>query len=324
MRFFLKLLFIVALFVLGACAVKENEKSPITLFNLLPSNQTGINFVNQLDYTEQLNTYTYKNFYSGGGVGLGDFNNDSLIDIFFSGNLVANKLYFNKGNLRFEDISASSGLSIEGVWTTGVSIVDINADGLLDIYLCKSGPPGGARRHNELFINNGDLTFTEKAKEYGLAFEGLSTHAAFFDFDKDGDLDCYLLNNSIRSVGGYDLRLGQRNTPDPLGGNKLLRNDARKFVDISQQAGIYTSEIGFGLGVTIGDINLDGWSDIYVSNDFFEKDYLYINNQDGTFREALEEYMQEISLGSMGADMADINNDGLPEVFVTEMLPEYR
>ena len=323
MRFFLKPSFIAALLAFGACAVKENKKSPATLFKLLPSDQTGIDFVNQLNYTEQLNTYTYKNFYSGGGVGLGDFNNDSLIDIFFSGNLVPNKLYLNKGKLRFEDISASSGLSIQGVWTTGVSIVDINADGLLDIYLCKSGPPGGPRRHNELFINNGDLTFTEKAKDYGLAFEGLSTHAAFFDFDKDGDLDCYLLNNSIRSVGGYDLRLGQRNNPDPLGGNKLLRNDARKFADVSQQAGIYTSEIGFGLGVTIGDINLDGWSDIYVSNDFFEKDYLYINNQDGTFREALEEYMQEISLGSMGADMADINNDGLPEVFVTEMLPEY-
>ncbi len=167
MRFFLKLLFVAELLVLGACAVNENKKSPATLFKLLPSNETGIDFVNQLNYTEQLNTYTYKNFYSGGGVGLGDFNNDSLIDIFFSGNLVSNKLYLNKGNLRFEDISASSGLSIEGVWTTGVSIVDINADGLLDIYLCKSGPPGGARRHNELFINNGDLTFTEKAKDYG-------------------------------------------------------------------------------------------------------------------------------------------------------------
>lgn len=317
-----KLLFCVVIFLFGACASKESTQPVATLFNLVSSNHTGIDFVNQLDYTEQLNTYTYKNFYSGAGIGLGDFNNDGLIDIFFAGNLVPNKLYLNKGNLQFEDISAKAGVSPEGVWTTGVSVVDVDADGWLDIYLCKSGPPGGNRRYNELFINNGDLTFSEKSKEYGLAFEGLSTHAAFFDFDKDGDLDCYLLNNSIRSVGGYDLRVGQRNIPDPMGGNKLLRNDNGKFINVSERAGIYTSEIGFGLGVTIGDLNMDGWSDIYVSNDFFEKDYLYINNQDGTFHEALEEYMQEISLGSMGADMADINNDGLPEVFVTEMLPE--
>ena len=311
------------LLALGAC--QPNEKTaptPATLFRLLSSDQTGIDFVNQLDYTEQLNTYTYKNFYSGGGVGLGDINNDGLIDIFFSGNLVPSKLYLNKGNLKFEDISASSGLHLEGVWTTGVSIADINGDGLLDIYLCKSGPPGGKRRHNELFINNGDLTFTEKSQEYGLAFEGLSTHAAFFDYDKDGDLDCYLLNNSFRSVGGYDLRMGQRDIPDPLGGNKLLENNNGVFKDVSQQSGIYTSAIGFGLGVTIGDLNKDGWPDMYVSNDFFEKDYLYINNRNGTFRESLEDYMQEISLGSMGADMADIDNDALPEIFVTEMLPE--
>jgi hypothetical protein len=309
--------------VLGACYPKEpSAPKPATLFRLLSPDQTGIDFVNQLDYTEQLNTYTYKNFYSGGGVGLGDINNDGLIDIFFSGNLLPSKLYLNKGGLRFEDISESSGLHLQGIWVTGVTLVDINADGLLDIYLCKSGPPGGKRRHNELFINNGDLTFTEKAKEYGLAFEGLSTHAAFFDYDKDGDLDSYLLNNSFRSVGGYDLRAGQRNLPDPLGGNKLLRNDNGFFKDVSEQAGIYTSEIGFGLGITIGDLNKDGWPDMYVSNDFFEKDYLYINNQDGTFREALEDYVQEISMGSMGADMADINNDGLPEIFVTEMLPE--
>ena len=215
-----------------------------------------------------------------------------------------------------------AGLNIPGVWTTGVSLVDINSDGLLDIYICKSGPPADFRRYNELFVNNGNLTFTEKAKEYGLDFEGLSVHAAFFDFDRDGDLDCYLLNNSLRSVGGYDLRKDQRNTPDPLGGNKLLRNNAGKFNDISEKAGIYRSAIGFGLGVTIGDINKDGWPDIYVSNDFFEKDYLYINNQDGTFSESVEKYMREISLGSMGADMADINNDALPEIFVTEMLPE--
>ena len=180
-------------------------------------------------------------------------------EIFFSGNLVSNKLYLNKGNFQFEDISQSAGLSTNEVWTTGVSLVDINADGFLDIYICKSGPPTNIRRSNELFINNGNLTFTERANDYGLNFKGLSVHAAFFDLDRDGDLDCYLLNNSIRSVGGYDIRKDQRKTPDTLGGNKLLRNDGGKFTDISEQAGIYTSAIGFGLGITIGDLNKDGW-----------------------------------------------------------------
>lgn len=318
------ILFWYLLLVLSGCSSSETENnaSKQALFLLRDPAHTTINFINQLDYTEQLNPYTFKNFYNGGGVGLGDFNNDGLLDIFFSGNLVSNKLYLNKGNFQFQDASEAAGLSTNHVWSTGVSIVDINADGFLDIYLCKSGPPGGERRHNELFINNGDMTFSEQSQQYGLNFEGLSTHAAFFDFDKDGDLDCYLLNNSLRSVGVYDLRKDQRNIPDTLGGNKLLRNDNGKFIDVSLSAGIYTSEIGFGLGVTIGDINKDGWSDIYISNDFFEKDYLYINQKDGKFKESLEELVREISLGSMGADMADINNDGFPEIFVTEMLPE--
>jgi hypothetical protein len=199
----------VGIVLVVACQSKQTStQNPSSLFRLLSADRTGIDFVNQLDYTEELNTYTYKNFYSGGGVALADMNNDGLIDIFFSGNLVSNRLYLNKGNLQFEDITSPSGLAHEGVWTTGVSVVDINGDGWLDLYQCKSGPPGGDRRHNELFINNGDLTFTEAAKAYGLDFEGLSTHAAFFDFDRDGDLDCYLLNNSFRSVGGYDLRIG--------------------------------------------------------------------------------------------------------------------
>lgn len=306
----------------SACGTAERPADRNTLFRLLSSKESGIDFINQLNYTESVNTYTFKNFYNGGGVGLADFNNDSLLDVFLTGNLVSNKLYLNKGDLTFEDITEKAELASTGTWSTGVSIVDINSDGLLDIYVCKSGPPGGVRRHNELFVNQGDLTFKEESQQYGLDFVGLSTHAAFFDYDKDGDLDCYLLNNSIRSIGAYDLRKDQRKIPDPQGGNKLLRNDNGKFIDVSEDAGIYTSMIGFGLGVTIGDIDKDGWPDIYVSNDFFEKDYLYINQKNGTFRESLEEMMREISLGSMGADMADINNDGLPEIFVTEMLPE--
>ncbi len=312
------------MWMLVACGKQTDTFSDeiTTLFSSLPPEYTGIHFMNQLNYTEEYNTYTFRNFYNGGGVGLGDINNDGLLDVFFGGNLVENKLYLNKGNFRFEDITAKAGVASSGVWTTGVSFVDINGDGWLDIYVCKSGKPSGDRRYNELFINNGDLTFTEKAKEVGLASVGLSTHAAFFDYDKDGDLDCYLLNNSLRPVGGYDLIKDQRNIPDPDGGNKLFRNDNGKFIDVSQPAGIYTSAIGFGLGVTIGDINGDGWPDIYVSNDFFERDYLYINQHNGTFKEDIDSYIRELSLGSMGADMADVNNDGYPEIFVTEMLPE--
>ncbi|MBL7873494.1 MAG: VCBS repeat-containing protein [Cyclobacteriaceae bacterium] len=310
----------ITLLLLAACSNHENLSANL-LFKAHQASETGIDFINQLDYTEELNPYTFRSFYNGGGVGLGDFNNDGLLDVFFAGNLVSNKLYLNSGNFKFKDITAAAGLETEGVWTTGVSVVDINADGYLDIYLCKSGPPGGAKRKNELLINQGNLTFVEQAAKYGLDFEGLSIHAAFFDYDRDGDLDCYLLNNSLRSVGGFDLRRDQRKTPDPEGGNRLLRNDNSFFVDVSQPAGIYSSKIGFGLGVTIGDINKDGWPDIYVSNDFFERDYFYINNQDGTFSERLEDLVREISLGSMGADLADINNDGLPELFVTEMLP---
>ncbi|WP_414460850.1 VCBS repeat-containing protein [Flagellimonas lutimaris] len=298
-----------------------------TLFSLLSAEQTGIDFRNDLEYTEEFNTYTYRNFYNGGGVAIGDLDKDGLPDIFFTGNMVGNRLYLNQGNLTFEDITDDAGLDSGDVWSTGVSFADVNGDGWLDIYICKSGKPEGENRHNELFINqgtdeDGNLNFEEKAEEYGIADYGLSTHTAFFDYDKDGDLDMYLLNNSIRSVGGYTLKKDQRLIRDPNGGNKLYRNDGGSFTDVSESAGIYGSAIGFGLGVTIGDINRDGWQDIFVSNDFFEKDYLYINNGDGTFTESLEEIIGEISLGSMGADMADINNDGWPEIFVTEMLPK--
>jgi hypothetical protein len=310
------------LVLLSACASGDDPQSLPRIFNLLPSSQTGINFNNELTYTEEYNPYTFRNFFNGGGVGVGDINNDGLLDVLFCGNLVDNKLYLNKGNFEFEDITEKAGVAAPGVWTSGVSFVDINGDGWLDIYICKSGKPGGDNRHNELFINNKDLTFTEQSEAYGLNDLGLSTHAAFFDYDKDGDLDCYLLNNSLRSVGGYDLIKDQRNIRDTLGGNKLYRNDDNFFTDVSEAAGIYGSSIGFGLGVTIGDVNRDGWPDIFVSNDFFEKDYLYINNQDGTFSESLEEQISEISMSSMGADMADINNDGYPEIFVTDMLPE--
>lgn len=292
------------------------------MFTLLDEKQTHITFINKVESSEQLNTYTYRNFYNGAGVGLGDFNRDGLMDIYFCSNQAGNKLYINKGNFVFEDISERAGVECQGSWSTGVSVADINGDGWPDIYICKSGAPDTPNRSNELFINNGDLTFSEKAAEYGLANKGLSNHAAFFDYDRDGDLDCYLLNNSFKSVTEFDLKPGERKIRDSLGSNKLFRNDNGHFKDVSKETGIFGSKISFGLGVSVGDVNRDGWPDIYVSNDFFERDYLYINNKDGTFTESLEDQMREISQGAMGADMADINNDGWPEIFATEMTPE--
>jgi hypothetical protein len=311
--------FFLLILCLTACATdKVKEK---TLFQLLDSEETGIDFRNDLNYTEHINPYTFRNFYNGAGVALADIDQDGLIDIFFTGNQTSNKLYLNEGGMKFKDITVAAGLETNNIWSTGVSVADVNGDGLPDIYVCKSGPLGGENRHNELFINNGDLTFSEQSKAYGLDEVGLSQHAVFFDFDKDGDLDLYLLSNSPRSVGVYDLRLGQRDIRDQEGGNKLFRNDAGIFIDISEEAGIYGSNIGYGLGVTVADLNEDTWPDLYVSNDFFERDYLYLNNQDGTFTETLPALLAETSLGSMGADIADLDNDLRPDIFVTEMLP---
>jgi hypothetical protein len=309
----------VILFLLG-CSNHRLDKAP--LFTSITT-ESGIGFHNDLVFTERMNPYTYRNFYNGAGVGVGDINNDGLQDVYFAGNQTDNKLYLNKGNLTFEDITAKAGVACSGAWSTGVTLVDINADGFLDIYVCKSGDPEAPHRNNELFINNGDLTFSERSREYGLDITGLSVQAAFFDYDKDGDLDCYLLTNSIRSVGNYDLIKDQREIPDVQGGgNKFFLNNNGKFRDYSKEAHIYRSNIGFGLGITLGDFNNDSWIDIFVSNDFFERDYLYINDQHGSFHESLTDYFQSISMGSMGADFADLDNDGYPELFVTEMLPD--
>ncbi|PQA60465.1 VCBS repeat-containing protein [Siphonobacter curvatus] len=311
--------------VLAACGKKQEE----TLFESLPAEQTGIAFVNEVKDDKELNIFNYRNFYNGGGVAIGDINNDSLPDVFLTSNMGDNKLYLNKGNFKFEDISEKAGIKGKHAWSTGATFADVNGDGLLDLYICNAGNRPNDDRANELFINNGNLTFTEKAKEFGLDDRGVSTHAAFFDYDRDGDLDMFLLNNSFMPVG----RLGYknlRNQRDYDGGHKFFENriihkDAApvttQFVDISEKAGIYGSVIGFGLGITVGDVNDDDWPDIYVSNDFYEHDYLYLNNQDGTFRESLKETFPHISLSSMGADVADVNNDGRLDIFVTEMLP---
>ena len=285
------------------------------------SDHTGISFQNTLSYTEDFNPYTYRNFFNGGGVALGDINNDGLIDIYFTGNIVDNALYLNKGNWQFDDITDIAGVSCKDNWSTGATFVDINQDGLLDLYVTKSGKPGGENRHNELFINNGDLTFKESSSEYGLDIEGLSVHAAFFDYDGDLDLDAYVLNNSIRSVGSYDLIEGQRNIPSQ-DGNQLLENRNNKFENVSSDKGIFSSNIGFGLGITLSDFNGDLWPDLFISNDFFEKDYLYLNNNGNGFSEESLTYFDALSMGSMGADAADMDNDLIPDLIVTEMLPE--
>lgn len=317
--------FLIFLIITGCGS--HHGKSGNKLFTLMPASVTNAEFINHLDYDTQLKTkfniYTYRNFYNGGGVALGDVNNDDLIDIFMTSNMGSNVLYLNKGNFEFEDISKTAGIEGKGNWSTGVSFADVNGDGWTDIYICNSGNLEGDDRRNELYLNNGDLTFSEHAQDYGLCDQGYSTHGIFFDYDKDGDLDMYLLNNSSRAIGSFNIKDNQRFNRDTLGGDKLFRNDNNKFTDVSEEAGIYGSVIGFGLGVSVGDIDQDGWMDIYVSNDFFERDYIYINNHDGTFKETLTDMMRSISAASMGADMADLNNDHYPEIFATDMVPEH-
>ena len=323
------------LLILQACknntetASNTQEKQQV-LFTKLDSTQTGIAFNNTIENEEDFNIFFYRNFYNGGGVAIGDINNDDLPDIYLTSNRGKNKLFLNKGNFEFEDITDTAMVSGSKAWSTGVVMVDINADGYLDIYVCNAGYIKGDDQKNELFINNGDNTFTENAATYNLADSGFTTHAAFFDYDKDGDLDVYLLNNSFIPVAslGYenkrDLRANNWDIAEELkgGGDKLLRNNNGIFKDVSEEANIFGSLIGFGLGVTIGDVNNDLYPDIYISNDFFEHDYLYINNQDGTFKEDIKNWAGHLSMFSMGADMADINNDGRSDIFVTDMLPE--
>ncbi|PSR12439.1 MAG: RNA-binding protein [Bacteroidetes bacterium] len=326
--------------LLFQCGKKREETSAAytapanALFQEMPTATTGIDFVNEVKNNSDFNIFSYRNFYNGGGVAIGDINNDGLPDVYFTNNMGKNKLYLNEGGFKFKDISASAGVAGTRGWSTGVVMVDVNADGLLDIYVCNAGYIAGDDQANELFINNGDLTFTEKAAAYGLDQRGYTTHAAFFDYDLDGDLDVYILNNSFMPVNTLNYsnkrELYAEDWPvrDFLkgGGDKLLRNDDGHFVDVTKAANIYGSLIGFGLGVTVGDVNGDLWPDLYISNDFFERDYLYINQKDGTFKEEVKDWMEHLSLFSMGADMADINNDGYPEIFATDMLPaeDYR
>lgn len=321
-----KLFFLSAslLALFSSCTDSQNTKlgNQNALFQLMPSSQTGINFINKVEDTKDFNVFKYRNFYNGGGVAIGDVNNDGKPDIFFTSNQGSNKLYINKGNWKFEDVTEKAGVQGIHKWHTGVTMADVNGDGWLDIYICNSGSINGDDRANELYINQKDGTFKEEAHQYGLDDKGLSTQAVFFDYDHDGDLDCFILNNSYRPIESFGYNHDLRNIRNYAGGQRLYRNDNGHFTDVSAQAHIYGSEIGFGLGVTVGDLNNDGWDDIYVSNDFFEKDYMYINQHDGTFKEVSEDALGHMSYSSMGSDMIDFNNDGWLDIFTTDMLPE--
>ncbi|WP_245590584.1 VCBS repeat-containing protein [Adhaeribacter aquaticus] len=295
--------------------------SAFAQFTLLNSKHTGIHFTNKLTESESANVLAYEYFYNGGGVAVGDLNNDGLPDLFFTGNMVPDQLYLNQGNLTFKNITAKSRLNAGQGWKTGVTLVDINLDGWLDIYVCYSGNGEPETRRNKLYINNKNLTFSEKAAEYGLDLVTHSTQAVFFDYDKDGDQDCFVLNHNIKEFKRFDAELVKA-MRDPNAGDQLLQNNNGKFVNVSAAAGIKANPIGFGLGVAIADVNQDGWPDIYVSNDYIEQDYLYINNGNGTFTDKLEESLGHVSFFSMGNEITDINNDGLPDILTVDMLPE--
>ncbi len=308
-----------ALFVISC---RQSADSEGRLFRLLPSAETGITFNNQLEETHQLNVLEYQDFYSGGGVSIGDIDNDGLPDIFFTGNQVPSRLYKNLGNMKFKDITDESGLGRMGRgWYTGTAMADINNDGFLDIYICKSGMEAPEDRANLLFINNGDGTFTEQAENYGLAHQGFAVNVSFFDYDRDGDLDIYLVNQGPVKITSGNAR-SLRNQRHTEAGDVLYENVDGRFIDVTEQSGLYSSVIGFAHGVAIGDVNDDGWEDIFVSNDFFEYDYLYINNQDKTFTETIKKSTGHISYYSMGNDMADFNNDGLLDIVVVDMIAE--
>ncbi|MEK6781481.1 MAG: VCBS repeat-containing protein [Bacteroidota bacterium] len=310
--------------ILSACQIKK-EHVPASQFTLIPPSHSSISFQNNLIEDEEFNIIEYLYFYNGGGVAIGDINNDGLSDIYFSSNQGPNKLYLNKGNFRFEDITSKAGVEGGGNWKTGITMADVNADGLLDIYLCGVGRYKNFNGFNQLFINNGDLTFTKSADAFGLNFEGFSTHAAFFDYDRDGDLDMYLLNHSVHPQRSYG-NISMRNQVDSLSGDRLYQNQYTKtgasyFKDVTKEAGILSSQLGYGLGIGISDFNRDGFPDIYVSNDFAENDYLYINLKNGTFSQESDKSLAHTSRFSMGNEMADLNNDLWTDILTMDMLP---
>ena len=310
----------VLLMVIQSCFKKEQIDNP--LFKTLDTLSTHINFINSLeDRIGRLSVVDYLYYYNGAGVACGDVNNDGFTDIFFVSNHGKNKLYLNKGNFQFDDISKDAGIEGFSDWKTGVTMADINADGYLDIYVCSVGDYMGLEGSNELYINNGDNTFSERAADYGLDHTGFSTQAAFFDYDRDGDLDMYLVTHAKFNTRSFNRIIAENLQPHEAL-DYLFRNDDGKFSDVSECAGIRDAQRGYGLGITITDFNNDGWDDIYVTNDFYEGDFYWINNQDGTFSESLKKYFGHVSLFSRGCDAADMNNDGYQDVMTVDVSPQ--
>lgn len=306
----------------------ENESVKFTessiFFESVSSENSGVDFSNDLFYQDDLNIIEYLYYYNGGGVAIGDINNDGLEDIYLTANQKPDKLYLNLGNLKFKDISTSSKMVLDSTWSSGVTMEDINNDGYLDIYVSKVGNYKGLKAHNLLYINNGDLTFTESSLKYGLDFSGFSTQASFFDYDNDGDMDMYLMNHSVHTPRSYG-KSSKRLESDSLAGDRLYENllneDILKFVDVTEKAGIYNSPLGYGLALKTSDINQDGFIDIYIGNDFHENDYIYINQGDKTFIESSDSFLNHSSRFTMGVDIADMNGDGLVDIFTLDMMP---
>lgn len=302
--------------ILNSCSEKQGS-----LFHYIDSEKTGLDFSNDITETKDLNILDYLYFYNGGGVAVGDINNDGLADIFLSANQKKNKLYLNRGDLKFEDITEKAGVEGSSDWNTGAVMADINGDGWMDIYVTAVVGINGFDGYNELYINNQDGSFTEKAAQYGLDFDTYSSSAAFLDYDMDGDLDLYLLNHAVHTQKAFG-KAELRNERNYETGDRLMRNDGDKFIDVSEEAGIFGGVNGYGLGIAIADFNRDGYPDIYVGNDFHEDDYYYLNNGNGTFTESLKDYFGHTTRFSMGNDVADINNDGWPDLMSLDMLPE--
>ncbi|MEN9685952.1 MAG: hypothetical protein RLZZ28_1738 [Bacteroidota bacterium] len=316
--------------LLGTCFIYSCKSTPTkqaAAFEILDSSRTGLLFSNKLTPTKEFNMFKYMYFYNGAGIGAGDFNNDGLMDLFMSANQSDNKLFLNKGNLQFTDVTKTAKIPQDGAWSTGVSVVDINNDGLLDIYICRVGEYETLHGRNQLLIckginKEGIPYYEDEAKAYGLDFSGFSTQAVFADYDLDGDLDVFLLNHSVHRNGVFSERKNFIGTYDALSGDRIYRNDGNnRFTDVTKLSGINSSSISYGLGVVFADINLDGYPDIYVGNDFHENDYLYINQQNGTFKEEINNHLMHTSQFSMGVDVADVNNDGFPEIISMDMLP---